>query len=665
MSSTENTDFYFRPGLTWPRRTTSGLSLRAMPAGCIFADKGPAAFLEDDDAPELLALLTITNSRPFAALVELQLAAADAAARSYEVGVLQNTPVPQLDGEARDRLAPLAHRAWSLKRSLDTQTETSHAFVLPALLQVSGETLAARANAWTERIAEIDTELAEIQHEIDDVCFDLYGLSDDDRMRIEQGFGSCATGEDIGPVDEDEPQEAADTQLDARPHVASFLSWIVGVAFGRFDLRNATGENPTPPEPEPFDALPVCSAGMLTGRDGLPLNASPAAYAIDYSGDGILVDDAGADSDLLAAARQVFKPIFDDAAARWEEAAEILGDGDRVLRGWFARAFFESHIKRYSESRRKAPIYWQLATPNTSYSAWLYYHRFTRDTLFRLLNDHVAPKLQHEERKLTSLTQDAGPNPTSSQRKEIDAQESFVAELRVFRDEVARVVPLWNPDLNDGVIINFAPLWRLVPQNRSWQKECKKVWDKLVAGDYDWAHLAMHLWSERVVPKCAKDRSLAIAHRLEEVFWEEDDDGKWRPKKVSGDAVDRLIAERTSGAVKSALDDLLRAPTPTASARGRRGSGRRRRAASGRTATAPRRASATGSTVDEGTVEAVKEAIAAAGDGASKSDVVEATGIDSSEWNAAINALLVQGVVTRTGAARGTRYHLADKEGGA
>ncbi|TVQ85660.1 MAG: hypothetical protein EA400_14985 [Chromatiaceae bacterium] len=38
-----NPQFYFRPGLTWPRRTTSGLSLRAMPAGCIFADKAEQA----------------------------------------------------------------------------------------------------------------------------------------------------------------------------------------------------------------------------------------------------------------------------------------------------------------------------------------------------------------------------------------------------------------------------------------------------------------------------------------------------------------------------------------------------------------------------------------------------------------------------------------------
>jgi hypothetical protein len=40
-----NPHCYFRPGLTWPRRTSSGLSMRVLPLGCIFADKGPAAFV--------------------------------------------------------------------------------------------------------------------------------------------------------------------------------------------------------------------------------------------------------------------------------------------------------------------------------------------------------------------------------------------------------------------------------------------------------------------------------------------------------------------------------------------------------------------------------------------------------------------------------------------
>jgi hypothetical protein len=83
----------------------------------------------------------------------------------------------------------------------------------------------------------------------------------------------------------------------------------------------------------------------------------------------------------------------------------------------------------------------------------------------------------------------------------------------------------------------------------------------------------MHLWPERVVPKCATDRSLAIAHRLQHVFWIEGDDGKWKPRQAPTRSVEELVRERTSTAVKSALKSLLEAPV--ANGNGGRGRGRR------------------------------------------------------------------------------------------
>jgi hypothetical protein len=130
--------------------------------------------------------------------------------------------------------------------------------------------------------------------------------------------------------------------------------------------------------------------------------------------------------------------------------------------------------------------------------------------------------------------------------------------------------------LDDGVVINFAPLWRLVPQNKAWQKELKATWDALCEGKYDWAHLAMHLWPERVVPACATDRSLAIAHGLEDVFWVEGSDGKWTTRKTPSRRGDELVRERTSPAVKSAIKSLLEAPTATGKSTGR-GRGARRK----------------------------------------------------------------------------------------
>jgi hypothetical protein len=693
-----STEHYFRPGLTWPRRTSSGLSMRAMPAGCIFADKGPAAFVEGDDPQTLLTLLGAVNSAPFGALVELQLAAADAAAQSYEVGLIQQTPVPPLttdDGRPTTHaqtLSTLAHRAWSLKHALDTATETSHAFLLPALLQVPGEDLAARAAAWSARVQATEAELADIQVDIDDRCFALYGIDGEDRRRIEVGPGGTLDaaptdpGED-GGEDGGEDDEGPGAVADPAPLTALLVSWTLGVACGRFDLRLATGQRAAPAAPGPFDPLPVCPPGQLQNAQGLPAGVDdlPAAYPVDIPWDGILVDDPGHERDLATRSRAVFDIVFADGAdGTWREAAEILEGRGNDLRAWFARSFFADHIKRYSKSRRKAPIYWQLATPSASYSVWLYYHRFTRDTLYKVLNDSVTPKLQHEERKLMGLAQGAGGTPTANQRKEIAEQEGFVEEVRAFREEVARVAPLWNPDLNDGVIINFAPLWRLVPQHRAWQKESKDCWDKLTAGDYDWSHLAMHLWPERVVPKCATDRSLAIAHGLEAVFWEESEDGKWRVRRselgvgssefgVRGsefavqEVIAELVRERTSAAVKDALNSLLAAPAPVSGrAAGRRGTGRaqtreRNQGAGARVQQpeprTPNPELRTPNPAPE-TLDAVKQAIAAAQGGTNKSEVLTATGLTDAQWNAAINALLAAGTVTKTGAGRGTRYHL-------
>jgi hypothetical protein len=364
-----------------------------------------------------------------------------------------------------------------------------------------------------------------------------------------------------------------------------------------------------------------------------------------FPADGLLVDDPGHPQDLISAVRSVFEVVFDDPDGRWKEAAELLGTSE--LRSWFASDFFGPHIKRYSKSRRKAPIYWQFATPSGSYSVWLYIHRATGDSLFRVL-ELVSQKLQHEEGKHAALLQDAGPSPSPSQRRDLEQQESFLSELRGLKSEVARVAPLWKPDLDDGVLLNFAPLWRLVPQLSIWQSECRSAWDKLVRGDFDWAHLAMHLWPERVVPKCKDDRSLAIAHGLEDSFWFEDADGTWRQREVAEAMVKQFIAERTSTTVKAALQDLLAAPAPL----GRSS----RRATRAPRSSAPRpRAAYSGP--DPALLSQVQAAIAAVPDGASRADVLAATGISATQWTAAIRALLASGSVTQTGDRRSARYH--------
>ena len=188
----KNTQLFLRPGVTWPLRTQRGLSLRAMPEGCAFGHKGPAAFALDNKHVALLALLAVGNSSTFRALVELQMAFG-----SYEVGVIQRTPVPDLLPRDETALSVLGRRAWSLKRSLETRTETSPVFSLPALLQLEGETVVARAATWSAYVRATEAQLAAIQAEIDERCFALYGIDEEDRRAITEGFSANAGGSDI------------------------------------------------------------------------------------------------------------------------------------------------------------------------------------------------------------------------------------------------------------------------------------------------------------------------------------------------------------------------------------------------------------------------------------------------------------------------------------
>ena len=342
-------------------------------------------------------------------------------------------------------------------------------------------------------LASIESELAEIQTEIDNIAFDLYGFSAVDRASAGQPAGGDS-GNSEGTVTEESDDDAeSDTPVASAD---ALQSWAVGVAFGRFDLRLATGERAAPAEPDPFDPLPAKSPGML------PDGATPFHVHA-----GILVDDLGHAHDLVHLVENVLArvetPVPDD------------------LRRWLRKDFFAFHLQRYSKSRRKAPIYWPLATASGSYTLWLYYPSLNSQTLYTAINDF----LDGPNGKLTQVASDVaalrGKSSPRSRGEEsrFESLEALELELIELRDQLLKIAPTWHPNHDDGVQITAAPLWPLF-RHKPWQKILKETWAKLEKGDYDWAHLAMSYWPDRVRAKCQTDKSLAIAHGLEALYIE-------------------------------------------------------------------------------------------------------------------------------------------------
>ncbi|MBP6421400.1 MAG: hypothetical protein KA271_00755 [Propionivibrio sp.] len=475
--------YFFRPGFTWSRRSAKGLSFRALPVDCVFSDKGPTVFCDRNDSTELLSLMAIANSSVFELLVSLQMAVG-----SYEAGVVLRTPVPTLTPDQENRLAYLSWKAWSLKRSLDSTSETSHAFEVPQIL---------RLRLQDHDAEKIEAQLLDIQLEIDNTAFTLFGFTDTDREVMTE---SSPVSDDLDTIDADVEDE--DFSAEAPTDIQSaLLSWCLGVAFGRFDWRLATGERAAPPEPKPFDPLPAKSPGML-----------PDGTAPFHIHAGILVDDQGHPHDLAHLVEEVLgrvdMPVPDD------------------VRRWLQRDFFAFHLQRYSKSRRKAPIYWPLATASGSYTLWLYYPSLSSQTLYTAINDFVEPKLNEVGAGGTAL-RNKGSARTRDEEKQFEILQAFELELIELRDTLLRIAQGYQPNHDDGVQITAAPLWPLF-RHKPWQKVLKDTWAKLEKGDYDWAHLAMNYWPARVREKCKTDKSLAIAHDLEALYVEPEA----KPKKT-------------------------------------------------------------------------------------------------------------------------------------
>ncbi len=231
----KNIDYYFKPALTYSYLTSRKFSARIMPGGAIFDVAGSSVFADDP-----LLMLAVLNSRMCSYLLALINSTVN-----FQIGDLTHLPVPS---ESTDELTKLTLRAIELEKTLEAFDETSPEFIEPP--------------PWTtgvETILQIYGELDDIQKRIDCQVYDLYGVSDDDIAVIEQ-FGQV---------------EVPAERIDRKELAYRWISYALGIAFGRFDMDsiapNSSLNSPHTPVNVAADAV-MAILGLLIGTknvDGL------------------------------------------------------------------------------------------------------------------------------------------------------------------------------------------------------------------------------------------------------------------------------------------------------------------------------------------------------------------------------------------------------------
>jgi len=345
--------------------------------------------------------------------------------------------------------------------------------------------------------------------------------------------------------------------------------------------------DPEPPEDHLYHALGVCLGRFGPNREGiLDPTSADLSHALPH---GILfLSHASAEDSLTPSPRL---PPAERAArearvaplhAAWATHGAALKGKD--LRTWLAKHAFDDpratakdqpnalgHLKRYENK----PIHWPLTSRDKTFVAWITIHRMDADTLRHLLADHLLPEqrlLQGQRDDLAAARASADATTRAQAESRFATLSDQLEELAAFIHTVeqcaergpdsptAKTTPReqdarYDPDLDDGVMINSAALWPLLePQ---WKKP-KKWYAELAAAkpgskDYDWSHLAARYWPARVDKKCQEDPSLAVAHGC---FWTYHPDKAYRWELRLQDEIgpDFTLDEEGSDAARRELE---------------------------------------------------------------------------------------------------------------
>jgi hypothetical protein len=502
-------DQYLKPGLTYPLVTVKGMNVRVLPAGCVFDNGSPSIFCSDME--HNLAMLSVMNSK----VAELYVKCFTSS-RHWQVGYVRKIPFPDALSRHTPELSELAVRAVNLVRRIYRGIEPRVEFTAPLALDGlqdgdSLQSLVARAKGKVEKAR---TELAEISERINTIVYECYGFDDRSRAVVEAEI----------PEIEPSRDQFSDLDVSSSGVARDIADWLFGCAIGHWkaeaveDLGLEVSEDPFLPIPltPPGSALStVIRAPHEQAADDGNFHAQEPASARE-----ILIDDLGHPLDVGETVSRVIEKLWRNDEKSSMEEALCRALKVKTLREYYAKpaAFFAEHLKKYSQSRRVAPIYWPLSTASGSFTLWLYYPRLTDQTLYTAINDFLEPKLK-KVRRDTATLRDKGAARSRSDEEEFEALQTLELELIELRDTLLQIAPTYRPNHDDGVQISAAPLWRVF-RHKPWQKIMKDTWAKLENGDYDWAHLAMVYWPARVREKCTTDRSIAIAHELEHLYVE-------------------------------------------------------------------------------------------------------------------------------------------------
>lgn len=414
-ASVRNEQFYFKEGVTWSAVTSFKFSARISEKGKLFDSGGSSIFLGENNEK----ILAYMNSK----VMEKHLENVNPTL-NFQPNDIGSFPI--LLKEDDNIIEELSHDSVTLSKADWDSFETSWDFEKhPFLTYKNNHTeLSKIYQDWETITTERFNQLKANEEELNRIFIDLYELQDE-----------------LTPDVPD--KEVTVRKADKARDVRSFLSYLVGVIFGRYSLDQqglafAGGT---------FDSNHYHS--FKPDSD----NIIPITHE-HYFEDDIIVQIEELVS-LIYGADQLEPNLVFIAEALEMKANE---DPRERIRRYFMKEFYKDHLKIY----QKRPIYWQFTSGKLgAFKGLMYLHRYDSYTLARLRTDYVLALTKTVEDLIGHadivIDGDATPKVIATARKEKEGYQKQLEELRNY-DLILKYLADQEIELelDDGVKVNYA-----------------------------------------------------------------------------------------------------------------------------------------------------------------------------------------------------------------
>jgi hypothetical protein len=463
QSRPQNTNFYFKKGITYSASGSKATSFRQLPENCIFDVGGSSIFSSDNFDDNYI--ISILNSKLAGYVIECLNPTVNT-----QVGDLERIPIPNLEISRQNQFVFLSLENIRIIKKLGTYKIVEINFEQSPLIAFQGAALKDRVLEYFNYENAQHTQVLINEAIINELIFKVYELSDADREQVEAKMGVS-----IGSLAVlKEAKEAFLAQL--QNPIAEVTEHIQNLPVTAFDEQQ-------------IREIKECFATLYQSNNDLeefcirhqvnPINVwywfkeantVPAArtseIALEFLADSIRTllqqDDDGIIPLVGLPGEEALSQRLEQhclqngfTAAQYMQLDSLLG---RSVNEYLEQHFFNqlsNHLNLFMYLP-KTPFIWHLSSgQHQGFETYIIIYKWNRDSLFKLKSQYISHRVQNIEYRQITL-QDVNTAQAQAEKETIRLQ---LQEIKAFTTKIDELIAEgYDPKLDDGVGKNIAPL---------------------------------------------------------------------------------------------------------------------------------------------------------------------------------------------------------------